>query len=301
MLSEAWALASIEYDSGSVRTGFTLLALLTNEELSRLLSDTTRELQRVEGEGLRKRLLCHRGELARGAGGAEAKRRSGRRDDEGRPGCGLGQDAAPGSVHGEPDREREGGQDRSGAWPRCGSPADDRHPDAPAAEQPDPDGRGGRGQDRSGGRARESVVQGDVPPALQGVHLHSLDLALLQAGASVKGEFENRLKGLINEIKSSTEKIILFIDEAHTMIGAGGTGGAKRCGEPLEAGAGSRRAADHRGDDLVGVQEVFREGPGTGATVPGREGGGAKRRGLLHDAAGHCGVAGKAPQPADSG
>ena len=67
------------------------------------------------------------------------------------------------------------------------------------------------------------VAHGDVPPALQGVHVHSLDLALLQAGASVKGEFENRLKGLINEVKSSTEKIILFIDEAHTMIGAGGT------------------------------------------------------------------------------
>jgi len=69
------------------------------------------------------------------------------------------------------------------------------------------------------------VVSGDVPPALQGVHLHSLDLALLQAGAGVKGEFENRLKGLINEVKSSTEKIILFIDEAHTMIGAGGAAG----------------------------------------------------------------------------
>jgi type VI secretion system protein VasG len=69
------------------------------------------------------------------------------------------------------------------------------------------------------------VVSGDVPPALQGVHIHSLDLALLQAGAGVKGEFENRLKGLINEVKSSTEKIILFIDEAHTMIGAGGAAG----------------------------------------------------------------------------
>ena len=69
------------------------------------------------------------------------------------------------------------------------------------------------------------VVAGDVPPALKGVHIHTLDLALLQAGASVKGEFENRLKGLINEVKSSTEKIILFIDEAHTMIGAGGQAG----------------------------------------------------------------------------
>jgi type VI secretion system protein VasG len=66
---------------------------------------------------------------------------------------------------------------------------------------------------------------GDVPPSLRNVQLHSLDLALLQAGAGVKGEFENRLKGLINEVKSSPHPIILFIDEAHTMIGAGGQAG----------------------------------------------------------------------------
>ena len=54
---------------------------------------------------------------------------------------------------------------------------------------------------------------------------HTLDLALLQAGAGIKGEFENRLKGLIEEVKSSPTPIILFIDEAHTMIGAGGAAG----------------------------------------------------------------------------
>ena len=69
------------------------------------------------------------------------------------------------------------------------------------------------------------LSHGDVPPALRNVQLHSLDLALLQAGAGVKGEFENRLKGLINEVKSSPHPIILFIDEAHTMIGAGGQAG----------------------------------------------------------------------------
>ena len=69
------------------------------------------------------------------------------------------------------------------------------------------------------------LSQGDVPPALRNVQVHSLDLALLQAGAGVKGEFENRLKGLINEVKSSPHPIILFIDEAHTMIGAGGQAG----------------------------------------------------------------------------
>ena len=66
------------------------------------------------------------------------------------------------------------------------------------------------------------IAHGDVPPPLKNVDVRTLDLALLQAGAGVKGEFENRLKSLINEVKSSPTPIILFIDEAHTMIGAGG-------------------------------------------------------------------------------
>src|SRR4029078_12116672 len=69
------------------------------------------------------------------------------------------------------------------------------------------------------------VAQGDVPEPLKNVTIRSLDLALLQAGAGVKGEFENRLKGLIEEVKNSPTPIILFIDEAHTMIGAGGAAG----------------------------------------------------------------------------
>jgi type VI secretion system protein VasG len=69
------------------------------------------------------------------------------------------------------------------------------------------------------------VSQGDVPPPLRNVTVRTLDLALLQAGAGIKGEFENRLKGLIEEVKASPIPIILFIDEAHTMIGAGGQAG----------------------------------------------------------------------------
>ncbi|PQO88129.1 type VI secretion system ATPase TssH [Massilia phosphatilytica] len=69
------------------------------------------------------------------------------------------------------------------------------------------------------------IAQGDVPDVLRGVAIHTLDLGLLQAGASVKGEFENRLKNVIDEVKKSLHPVILFIDEAHTMIGAGGTAG----------------------------------------------------------------------------
>lgn len=69
------------------------------------------------------------------------------------------------------------------------------------------------------------IAAGDVPPSLQDVELRSLDIGLLQAGASMKGEFENRLKQVIEEVQSSEKPIILFIDEAHTLIGAGGAAG----------------------------------------------------------------------------
>jgi type VI secretion system protein VasG len=69
------------------------------------------------------------------------------------------------------------------------------------------------------------IAEGDVPKIIRDVELLELDLGALQAGASVKGEFENRLKGVIDEVKGSEKPIILFIDEAHTLIGAGGAAG----------------------------------------------------------------------------
>lgn len=71
----------------------------------------------------------------------------------------------------------------------------------------------------------QKIVAGDVPPPLQGVTLRTLDVGLLQAGASMKGEFENRLRQVIEEVQSSEKPIILFIDEAHTLVGAGGAAG----------------------------------------------------------------------------
>jgi len=69
------------------------------------------------------------------------------------------------------------------------------------------------------------IASGDVPPPIQGVSLRTLDIGLLQAGASMKGEFENRLRQVIDEVQSSPKPIILFVDEAHTLIGAGGAAG----------------------------------------------------------------------------
>ncbi len=69
------------------------------------------------------------------------------------------------------------------------------------------------------------IAQGDVPPMLKDVSLRTLDVGLLQAGASMKGEFEQRLRQVIEEVQASPKPIILFIDEAHTLIGAGGAAG----------------------------------------------------------------------------
>jgi type VI secretion system protein VasG len=69
------------------------------------------------------------------------------------------------------------------------------------------------------------IAAGDVPPSLREVSLRTLDVGLLQAGASMKGEFENRLRQVIDEVQSSPKPVILFIDEAHTLIGAGGAAG----------------------------------------------------------------------------
>jgi len=69
------------------------------------------------------------------------------------------------------------------------------------------------------------IVEGDVPDILQNVRLIELDMGLLEAGAGMKGEFENRLKGVITEVKASEKPIIMFIDEAHTLVGAGGAAG----------------------------------------------------------------------------
>ncbi|EGQ8018754.1 MULTISPECIES: type VI secretion system ATPase TssH [Vibrio] len=69
------------------------------------------------------------------------------------------------------------------------------------------------------------IVQGDVPDNLKGVELYGLDMGLLQAGASVKGEFEKRLNAVLDEVKNSPTPIILFIDEAHTLVGGGNQAG----------------------------------------------------------------------------
>jgi type VI secretion system protein VasG len=229
MLAEAWTVASIDFDAGSVRTGFTLLALLGNEDLARVAREIGKELQRIPPEGLRASfydIVGSSNETEIALGGSGASRDTGSAaDHDGAPAAGRGKtphldqytvnltaNAKAGKIDPVLGRDQEVRQMIDILMRR-------------RQNNPILTGEAGVGKTAVVEGFANRVVSGDVPPALQGVHLHSLDLALLQAGAGVKGEFENRLKGLINEVKSSTEKIILFIDEAHTMIGAGGAAG----------------------------------------------------------------------------
>ena len=114
----------------------------------------------------------------------------------------------------------------------------------------------------------QRIVNGDVPASLHNKRIMALDMGALIAGAKYRGEFEDRLKAVIKEVVDAAGEIILFIDEMHTIVGAGRAEGRGRRGQPAQAGAGPRRAADDRGDHAGRVPQAHREGPGPGAAVP---------------------------------
>ena len=223
-LREAWLLTSLESGSSKIRSGHLLAALLNDETLGRAVKESAPSLLNLPADAVRRNL----GEMAEGS---EEAAEAGTEAAAG-PG-------APGAPAGEA--------------PRSGGPLDQFCTELVAqakAGKIDPIlGRDGeirqmvdiltrRRQNNpiltgEAGVGKTAVVEGlalriaagDVPDALKGVKLYSLDMGLLQAGAGVKGEFENRLKGVIDAVKASPTPIVMFIDEAHTLIGAGGAAG----------------------------------------------------------------------------
>jgi type VI secretion system protein VasG len=225
MLTEAWTIATIEYDAGQIRTGFALLALITDSELGRLIRDVSKEIQLIPPEALRKDFYAVTEKSRETSVGLAAAA----------PGV-TGEAGAPGRAAGGKTPHLDQYTENLTAKAKAGKIDPVLGRDQEIRQVVDILMRRRQNNPILTGEAgvgKTAVVEGfalrlansDVPPALRPVQLHSLDLALLQAGAGVKGEFENRLKGLIEEVKSSPHPIILFIDEAHTMIGAGGQAG----------------------------------------------------------------------------
>jgi type VI secretion system protein VasG len=220
MLTEAWTIGSIDFGAATVRTGFTVLALVSNEELARMLRDASKELQKINANSLQKdfaTIVSHSAEEAEAAAGAEAVpagpgKGGGKTPNLDQYTINLTENARAGKIDPVLARDFEIRQVVDILTRR-------------RQNNPILVGEAGVGKTAIVEGFAIRIAQGDVPPVLRNVTLRTLDLALLQAGAGVKGEFENRLKGLINEVKSSATPIILFIDEAHTMIGAGGQAG----------------------------------------------------------------------------
>ncbi len=216
VLSSAWTLGSMEYEASQVRSGFTILALAGEDDLSRLIAQSSREFSKIQPEALRRNfstLLPVGGEeTAHDVAAVPQSAANGKTPHLDQYTVNLTENARLGKIDPVLGRDAEIRQLVDILCRR-------------RQNNPILTGEAGVG--------KTAVVEGfalrlaaaEVPPALQGVSLRMLDLALLQAGAGIKGEFENRLKGLIQEVKSSPAPIILFIDEAHTMIGAGGQAG----------------------------------------------------------------------------
>jgi type VI secretion system protein VasG len=221
MMTEAWTIGSIDYGAGEIRSGFTILALAATDDLARMMRDVSREFQKIEPEALRKDftdITSASSETAMTASASESAGPSGPRTAGGKTPhldqytVNLTESAKQGKIDPVLARDFEIRQVVDILTRR-------------RQNNPILVGEAGVGKTAVVEGFAFRVAQGDVPAPLRNVTIRSLDLALLQAGAGVKGEFENRLKGLISEVKSSPTPIILFIDEAHTMIGAGGQAG----------------------------------------------------------------------------
>lgn len=221
MLTEAWTIGSIDFNAGQIRTGFTILALVADEDLSRLLREISREFQKIQVDALRKEFLS----IVAGSGEevmatapeatgevTPSRARGGKTPNLDQYTVNLTENARLGKVDPVLGRDFEIRQIIDILTRR-------------RQNNPILTGEAGVGKTAVVEGFALRVAQGDVPPPLRNVTIRTLDLALLQAGAGVKGEFENRLKGLIEEVKASPTPIVLFIDEAHTMIGAGGQAG----------------------------------------------------------------------------
>lgn len=218
----AWMLSSVDFGHGMITSGHLLAALMLDEQARRALLESAPEFKNIAAESLRETARAVIGTTAESSSGAPA-----------------GGDGAPGEAAAVrpsktpaldkytvnlTERAKQGKIDpvlgRDEEIRQCIDILTRRRQNNPILT-----GEAGVGKTAVVEGFALRIANDDVPDPLKGVAIHTLDLGLLQAGASVKGEFENRLKSVIEEVKGSVQPIIMFIDEAHTLIGAGGKEG----------------------------------------------------------------------------
>ncbi|HEV8432902.1 MAG TPA: type VI secretion system ATPase TssH, partial [Thermoanaerobaculia bacterium] len=219
LLREAWTLSSLHLESGAIRSGALLLALYENDTLRTVIHESCPSLAKIPRESLRETLR----DLIRESGEETA-----------------GPVVSSGEVPREAKEAPTTALDKYTldltAEARAGKIDPIRGRDSEIRQvidiltrrrqnNPILVGDAGVGKTAVAEGFALRVVAGDVPEPLRNISLRVLDLGLLQAGAGVKGEFEERLKSVIAEVKAAKNPVILFIDEAHTLIGAGGAAG----------------------------------------------------------------------------
>lgn len=220
MLDRSWHYATLYFGEVQIRSGHTLLAMLKSNELRRALFAVSPEFQKINADTL---AAEHRKIWVSSV------------EENMRPmdGSGIAPDTAAGPKgttaldrfsQDLTAKARSGGMDpvrgRDGEIRQIIDVLLRRRQNNPILT-----GEAGVGKTAVVEGLAQRIVADDVPPALRGVRLCALDVGLMQAGASMKGEFEQRLRSVIDEVQASPTPVILFIDEAHTLIGAGGAAG----------------------------------------------------------------------------
>ena len=222
LTKQAWLLASLEFSQAAIRSGHLLLALISDETLARHARDASGQLLKIPPDLLKRDFAAVTAHSTETGAASATQAASATVDTAGVPRTGAGAldqfttDLTAQAAAGKID-------------PILGRDAEIRQliDILTRRRQNNPilTGEAGVGKTAVVEGFALRLASGDVPPALKDVSVRTLDLGLLQAGAGVKGEFENRLRGVIDEVKASPKPIILFIDEAHTLIGAGGAAG----------------------------------------------------------------------------
>jgi type VI secretion system protein VasG len=236
-IERAWTFASLKYGENAIRSGHVILAMVKSPELKSELLKVSKQYDKINADQLAEQYLkitdgSPEAVLAaasdRGisgapgdASGAMAPAQMGKQEALNRYTKDLTEQARSGKMDPIVGRDEEIRQ--------CIDILMRRRQNNPILT-----GEAGVGKTAVVEGFAQRIAKGDVPPQLKDVRLLELDVGLLQAGASMKGEFENRLRGVIDEVQASPKPIILFIDEIHTLMGAGGAAGTNDAAQLLK-------------------------------------------------------------------